>query len=75
MTTRADVSQRLHGVVTEALYVAAAERRIGAPGVIPAVAEAERDLIQACRRLVAAVDDLPAGDVPSQWRPRERKPA
>jgi hypothetical protein len=71
VTTRAEVAQRLNAVVTEALYVAAAERRVGAPGVIPALNQAEGDLIRRCRLLVAAVDDLEPESLPREWRPRE----
>ena len=71
MTTRGDVARQCASVVTAALVLACAERRLPAPGAVPAVNAAERDLVLAARRLAAAVDDLPPGEMPRDWGGRK----
>jgi len=66
MTTRGEVAQSRERLVTAALSLACAERRLPAPAAIPVVNAAERDLILAARDLTATVDDL--ADIPRDWR-------
>ena len=76
MSSRVDVSQRLNDVVTRSLFVAAAERRVGAPGVIPELNRAEGDLIRECCRVADAYRELEPGETPREWRePKDRKGA
>jgi hypothetical protein len=74
MSTAGDIARLCNHAKRAALQLTCAEMGLPAPSVIPAVNAAQRDLIAACRAVTEAVDALPAGEMPREWRqPRERK--
>jgi hypothetical protein len=68
MTTRADVAMRRESLLTAALELLCADRKISEPDGYPAVSAAETAFIRSARRLTEAVDDLAPGDAPKAWR-------